>query len=95
MPRRVSASVQRVDELRQGLDLQLTAEVWLGPLSIGDEFTAVFHDPDEDAVALRVGRVTVDGAERGQAESGAIVQLVLEGDGGSFVAVGDVLLGGT
>jgi hypothetical protein len=91
--RRLSVRVESVADVRRNDDLTFAAEVWLGPLRLGDTFTVAFHDPAEDAVALRVRGIRIDGVDQAQADSGTRVELTLSGDGTSNVRVGDLLLG--
>ena len=90
VPRRVSLWARAVD----AGDGRATVhgEVWLGPIVVGDRFTAASRADHEDAVDLTLAELTepADAQEVGRV---ARVTAVVTGQGVGVLRAGDVLLG--
>jgi len=89
--RRVSLGVESV-ESDSDRRFSVRGEVWLGPVVVGDLFTAASDGTGKSAVRLRVADIAepADAQEVGRV---ARVVVVLTGDGGDLLRQGIVLLG--
>jgi len=89
--RRVTLGVEAV-ESSGDQRLSVRGEVWLGPVVVGDVFTAASDGTAETAVRLRVADIAepADAQEVGRV---ARVVVVLTGDGADSLRPGIVLLG--
>ena len=90
VPRRVSLWARAVE----AADGRATVhgEVWLGPIVVGDRFTAASRSDHQDAVSLTLAEMTEppDAQEVGRV---ARVTAVVTGEGADRLRAGDVLTG--
>ena len=88
MPERITMWVEAID-VSMGT---VRGEVWLGPVTAGDVFTAATTAGDEEPVRLRVAEIAAPPAAQ---EAGRVprVVAVLEGDGLDRLQAGVVLVG--
>jgi len=91
MTRGVSLGVETVESVSDRR-CSVRGEVWLGPVIVGDVFTAASDGTRKTEVGLRVAEITepADAQEVGRV---ARVVVVLTGDGAESVHHGIVLLG--
>ena len=90
VPRRVSLWARAV-EAGDG-EATLHGEVWLGPIVVGDCFTAATRADDEDVVRLTLVALA-EPADAQEAGRVARVTALVTGDGVDLLRPGDVLLG--
>jgi hypothetical protein len=67
-------------------------EVWLGPIVVGDCFTAATRADHEDAVRLTLAELTEAADEQEVGRVARVVAVVI-GEGADLVRAGDVLIG--
>ena len=90
VPRRVSLWARAVEPGDGRATVH--GEVWLGPILVGDCFTAATRADDEDAVRLTLVAMT-EPADAQEAGRVARVTALVAGVGVDLLRAGDVLLG--
>ena len=94
MPKPVTLGIDAVEATDRRGRATVRGQVWLGPVAVGDRFTAASRWDHEDPVNLTLEAITAppDAQEVGRT---ARVIAVLTGDGIDRVQSGTVLLGET